>query len=194
MKTSTLYALMGPRGAGATTMIKMATEMGINYIPVYTTEWLHARSRRGILLKRMEQEEFNQQRFFAQTGWRGFQYGWYKQDILEAMAAYRCNLILINEAVIPTFRNFLRRNLVVVNIMADYTTLIERMGADKVSPERIQEELKYIEENKVLDGWKQADFVIKNMGTKEAAFQQLLAIMGLTKPLAGEELKEQLSI
>ena len=32
------------------------------------------------------------------------------------------------------------------------------------------------------------------MGTKEAAFQQLLAIMGLTKPLAGEELKEQLSI
>ncbi len=194
MKTSTLYALMGPRGAGATTMIKMATEMGINYIPVYTTEWLHARSRRGILLKRMEQEEFNQQRFFAQTGWRGFQYGWYKQDILEAMAAYRCNLILINEAVIPTFRNFLRRNLVVVNIMADYTTLIERMGADKVPPERIQEELKYIEENKVLDGWKQADFVIKNMGTKEAAFQQLLAIMGLTKPLAGEELKEQLSI
>ena len=194
MKTSTLYALMGPRGAGATTMIKMATEMGINYIPVYTTEWLHARSRRGILLKRMEQDEFNQQRFFAQTGWRGFQYGWYKQDILEAMAAYRCNLILINEAVIPTFRNFLRRNLVVVNIMADYTTLIERMGADKVPPERIQEELKYIEENKVLDGWKQADFVIKNMGTKEAAFQQLLAIMGLTKPLAGEELKEQLSI
>ena len=194
MKTSTLYALMGPRGAGATTVIKMATEMGINYIPVYTTEWLHARSRRGILLKRMEQEEFNQQRFFAQTGWRGFQYGWYKQDILEAMAAYRCNLILINEAVIPTFRNFLRRNLVVVNIMADYTTLIERMGADKVPPERIQEELKYIEENKVLDGWKQADFVIKNMGTKEAAFQQLLAIMGLTKPLAGEELKEQLSI
>ena len=194
MKTSTLYALMGPRGAGATTMIKMATEMGINSIPVYTTEWLHARSRRGILLKRMEQEEFNQQRFFAQTGWRGFQYGWYKQDILEAMAAYRCNLILINEAVIPTFRNFLRRNLVVVNIMADYTTLIERMGADKVPPERIQEELKYIEENKVLDGWKQADFVIKNMGTKEAAFQQLLAIMGLTKPLAGEELKEQLSI
>jgi guanylate kinase len=175
-------------------MIKMATEMGINYIPVYTTEWLHARSRRGILLKRMEQEEFNQQRFFAQTGWRGFQYGWYKQDILDAMAAYRCNLILINEAVIPTFRNFLRRNLVVVNIMADYTTLIERMGADKVPPERIQEELKYIEENKVLDGWKQADFVIKNMGTKEAAFQQLLAIMGLTKPLAGEELKEQLSI
>ena len=194
MKTSTLYALMGPRGAGATTMIKMATEIGINYIPVYTTEWLHARSRRGILLKRMEQEEFNQQRFFAQTGWRGFQYGWYKQDILEAMAAYRCNLILINEAVIPTFRNFLRRNLVVVNIMADYTTLIERMGADKVPPERIQEELKYIEENKVLDGWKQADFVIKNMGTKEAAFQQLLSIMGLTKPLAGEELKEQLSI
>ena len=194
MKTSTLYALMGPRGAGATTMIKMATEIGINYIPVYTTEWLHARSRRGILLKRMEQEEFNQQRFFAQTGWRGFQYGWYKQDILEAMAAYRCNLILINEAVIPTFRNFLRRNLVVVNIMADYTTLIERMGADKVPPERIQEELKYIEENKVLDGWKQADFVIKNMGTKEAAFQQLLAIMGLTKPLAGEELIEQLSI
>ena len=194
MKTSTLYALMGPRGAGATTMIKMATEMGINYIPVYTTEWLHARSRRGILLKRMEQEEFNQQRFFAQTGWRGFQYGWYKQDILDAMAAYRCNLILINEAVIPTFRNFLRRNLVVVNIMADYTTLIERMGADKVPPERIQEELKYIEENKVLDGWKQADFVIKNMGTKEAAFQQLLSIMGLTKPLAGEELIEQLSI
>ena len=194
MKTSILYALMGPRGAGATTMIKMATEMGINYIPVYTTEWLHARSRRGILLKRMEQEAFNQQRFFAHTGWRGFQYGWYKQDILEAMAAYRCNLILINEAVIPTFRNFLRRNLVVVNITADYTTLIERMGADKVPPERIQEELKYIEENKVLDGWKQADFVIKNMGTKEAAFQQLLAIMGLTKPLAGEELKEQLSI
>ena len=194
MKTSILYALMGPRGAGATTMIKMATEMGINYIPVYTTEWLHARSRRGVLLKRMEQEEFNQQRFFAQTGWRGFQYGWYKQDILEAMAAYRCNLILINEAVISTFRNFLRRNLVVVNITADYTTLIERMGADKVPPERIQEELKYIEENKVLDGWKQADFVIKNMGTKEAAFQQLLAIMGLTKPLAGEELKEQLSI
>jgi guanylate kinase len=78
--------------------------------------------------------------------------------------------------------------------MADYTTLSDRIGADKVHPERIQEELKYIEENKVLDDWKQADYVSTNMGTKEAAFQQLLAIMGLTKPLAGEELKEQLSI
>ena len=194
MKTSTLYALMGARGAGATTLVKMATDMGLNYVPVYTTEWLHGRSRRGSLLKRMEQEEFNSQRFFAQTGWRGYQYGWYKQDILDAMASCRCSLILINEAVIPTFRNLLRRNLVVINIMADYTALIERMTADKVPPERIQEELRYIEENKVLDGWKQADYVIKNMGSKETAFQQLLSIMGLTRALTGEEMQEQLSI
>ena len=52
----------------------------------------------------------------------------------------------------------------------------------------------HYEENKVLDGWKQADFVIKNMGTKETAFQQLLAIMGLTRALSAEELKEQLSM
>ena len=194
MKTSTLYALMGPRGAGATTLVKMAMDMGINYVPVYTTEWLHGRSRRGALLKRMEPETFNDERFFAQTGWRGYQYGWYKEDILEAMATYRCNLILLNEAVIPTFRQLLRRNLVVIHLMADYTTLIERMGADKIPPEQIQEELKYIEENKVLDGWKQADFVIKNMGTKETAFQQLLTIMGLTRALSAEELKEQLSM
>lgn len=194
MKTSTLYALMGPRGAGKSTLIKMAMDLGINYIPAYTTEWLHGRSRRGRLLNRLEPEEFSRQRFYAQTGWRGYQYGWYKQDILEAMAACRCNLIVINEPVIPTFRNLLRRNLVVVSLMADYTTLIERMTADKVPPERIQEELRYIEENKILDGWKQADFVIKNMGTKEAALQQLLAIMGLTRALPEDELKEQLSM
>jgi guanylate kinase len=78
--------------------------------------------------------------------------------------------------------------------MADYTALIERMTADKVPPERIQEELRYIEENKVLDGWKQADYVIKNMGSKETAFQQLLSIMGLTRALTGEEMQEQFSI
>ncbi len=194
MKTSTLYALMGPRGAGASTLIKMAMDMGINYVPVYTTEWLHARSRRGKLLRRMEPEVFAKERFFTQTGWRGYQYGWYKKDIIDAMAESRVSLMLINEAAIQPFRNFLRRNLVVVNVMVDYTTLIERMTADKVAPEQIQEELKYIEENKVLDGWKQADYVIKNMGTKETALQQLLAIMGLTKALSEEEMKEQLAI
>ena len=65
MKTSTLYALMGPRGAGATTLVKMAMDMGINYVPVYTTERLHGRSRRGNLLKRMEPEVFASERFFA---------------------------------------------------------------------------------------------------------------------------------
>jgi len=194
MKTSTLYALMGPRGAGATTLVKMAMDMGINYVPVYTTERLHGRSRRGTLLKRMEPEVFASERFFAQTGWRGYQYGWYKEDILGAMADRRCSLILINEDVIPTFRNFLRRNLVVIYLMADYTTLIERMGMEKIPLEQIQEELRYIEENKLLDGWKQADYVIKNTGSKETAFQQLLAIMGLTRALPAEELREQLSM
>ena len=49
-------------------IVKMAMDMGINYVPVYTTEWLHGRSRRGALLKRMEPETFNDERFFAQTG------------------------------------------------------------------------------------------------------------------------------
>ncbi len=192
MKTSTLYALMGPRGAGVSTLVKMAMDMGVNYIPVYTTEWLHARSRRGKLLKRMEPENFAKERFFTQTGWRGYQYGWHKQDILDAMAAHRCNLLMINEAAIPPFRALLRRNLVVIHLMVDYTTLVERMTMDKVPTQRIQEELRYVEENKILDGWKQADFVIKNMGDKETAFQQLLAIMGLTRPAAEEVLKDQL--
>ena len=192
MKTSTLYALMGPLAAGKSTLVRMAMDMGINYIPAYTTEWLHGRSRRGKLLNRMEPEAFNQERFYAQTGWRGYQYGWYEKDILEAMADHRCNLMIINEAVMPRFKTLLRRNLVVIHLMVDYTTLLERMAADKVPPEQIQEELRYIEENKILDGWKQADYVIKNMGTKETAFQQLLAIMGLTRPLAEEELKDQI--
>ncbi|WP_185753599.1 hypothetical protein [Selenomonas sp. AB3002] len=192
MKTSILYALMGPRGAGKSTLVKMAMDMGINYIPAYTTEWLHGRSRRGRLLNRMEPEEFSRERFFAQTGWRGYQYGWHKQDILDAMAEYRCNLILLNEDAVPSFRALLRRNLVVIHLMADYTALIERMTAEKVSPEQIQEELRYIEENKILDGWKQADYIIKNMGSKETAFQQLLAIMGLTQPLPQEKFIEQL--
>lgn len=192
MKTSTLYALMGPLAAGKSTLVRMAMDMGINYIPAYTTEWLHGRSRRGKLLNRMEPEAFNQERFYAQTGWRGYQYGWYEKDILEAMANHRCNLMIINEAVMPRFKTLLRRNLVVIHLMVDYTTLLERMAADKVAPEQIQEELRYIEENKILDGWKQADYVIKNMGTKESAFQQLLAIMGLTRPLAEEDLKARI--
>ena len=183
---------MGPLAAGKSTLVRMAMDMGINYIPAYTTEWLHGRSRRGKLLNRMEPEAFNQERFYAQTGWRGYQYGWYEKDILEAMADHRCNLMIINEAVMPRFKTLLRRNLVVIHLMVDYTTLLERMAADKVPPEQIQEELRYIEENKILDGWKQADYVIKNMGTKETAFQQLLAIMGLTRPLAEEELKDQI--
>lgn len=192
MKTSTLYALMGPLAAGKSTLVRMAMDMGINYIPAYTTEWLHGRSRRGKLVNRMEPESFNQERFYAQTGWRGYQYGWYEKDILEAMANHRCNLMIINEAVMPRFKTLLRRNLVVIHLMVDYTTLLERMAADKVAPEQIQEELRYIEENKILDGWKQADYVIKNMGTKENAFQQLLAIMGLTRPLAEEDLKARI--
>ena len=192
MKTSTLYALMGPLAAGKSTLVRMAMDMGINYIPAYTTEWLHGRSRRGKLVNRMEPESFNQERFYAQTGWRGYQYGWYEKDILEAMANHRCNLMIINEAVMPRFKTLLRRNLVVIHLMVDYTTLLERMAADKVAPEQIQEELRYIEENKILDGWKQADYVIKNMGTKESAFQQLLAIMGLTRPLAEEDLKARI--
>lgn len=183
---------MGPRGAGKSTLIKMAMDLGVNYVPAYTTEWLHGHSRRGRLLRRMEPEAFNAERFYVQTGCRGYQYGWYKRDVLEAMDQHPTNIMLITEAAITPFRNLLRRNLVTIFLMSDYTTLVSRMAAEKLEPEKIQEEMKYAEDYRILDGWRYTDYVIKNMGSKEVAFQQLLAIMGLTQPLPENELKAQL--
>ena len=183
---------MGPRAAGKSTLIKMAMDMGVNYITAYTTEKLHGHSRRGRLLRKMEPEVFNGERFYVQTGSRGYQYGWYKQDVLDAMEKHPTNIMLITEAAITPFRNLLRRNLVTIYIMSDYTTLVSRMSAEKATPEKIQEEMKYAEDYRILDGWKYTDYVIKNMGSKEVAFQQLLAIMGLTQPLPEKELREQL--
>ena len=67
-------------------------------------------------------------------------------------------------------------------IMVDYISLVDRMIKMHHSNTDMKYHLEYAETNGEFDNWKSCNHVIKNVGSVDKAFNQLLAIMGLSVP------------
>jgi len=186
-----LFALLGPYGSGKASLIKELKQMGIHYVPLYTTraEWKDADPNHD-LMQLVTKDEYTKHAFLANFTYQGDYYGIEKNDLMAAIHDYPLSVTMLDENGAKQLRRLLRVNLVTVFLMSEYVNLIEHLLAMHYNNAEIKDLLQYDETNHLFDGWKGADFVIKNTHDIHTALIQLMSIMGLTKPLEAAELKK----
>jgi len=96
------------------------------------------------------------------------------------------------ERAFDIYSRLLKENFETIFLMVDYVTLVERMIRLGHKNNEIKYHLEYAENNGEFDNWKDATHVVKirNVANPGAAFDQILAIMGLMRLLPPEKLKE----
>lgn len=180
-----IFALVGPYASGKASIIKRLMEAGIHYIPHYTTA-AYQNHKAGLFVQ-LPPDDFIRESFIIRSTYLDQQYALKREEILTALQQHHLSTLILPMHCITPMQKLLKSNLVTVFLMCDYVHLIDRMLRLRHSNDEIKRRLQYAESNKEFDGWKQCNYVIKNSGDIELALQQLLALMGLVRPLPRDE-------
>ena len=177
-----IFALVGPYASGKSTLINKLIDIGITYIPTYTTKNPTAADEGSRTLKFLSQNAFLQQEWLVKVSCKGDYYGILKKDLLLAIRDHKISVCFMDINGVKQVKKLLNNNLETVFIMVDYISLVDRMIKMHHSNTDIKYHLEYAETNGEFDNWKSCNHVIKNVGSVDKAFNQLLAIMGLSVP------------
>lgn len=176
-----IIALIGPHASGKTMLIKKLTQMGINFIPSYTTRALTENDRLDRTTVHLDKDEFFKQNFISKYTYKGEYYGVLKQDVLDSLQNYPVSIVILSVAGVKQLGKLLKNAFETVYVMSDYVTMVERMLKMGETNEDIKHHLEYAENNNEFDAWKISTHVIKNVTVPEQALGQMLTIMGLTQ-------------
>ena len=188
-----IYALMGAQGSGKATMASHLLDMGIHFIPVYTTHDFSTEKHtryyipRDHFFKTVSREEFNKLDFVIEFSHKGESYGYRKDDILNALRDHTISVMILEIEALKPMSKLIKKKLETIYLMVDYVTLVDRLLRLGCNNEEIKIHLQYAENNKEFDLWKICNHIIRNTCEKETALIQLLSIMGLTTLIPQEE-------
>lgn len=188
-----IYALMGAQAAGKATLATELKNMGLHFIPVYTTQEFstHKPSRHNVnrneLYITVSREDFNQLDLVVEFTHKGESYGYKKDDILNSLRDHTINVMILEVTGLKPLSKLIKKKLATVFLMVDYVTLVDRLLRKGYNNDEIKYHLQYAENNKEFDLWKICTHIIRNTCDKETALIQLLAIMGLTMPVPQEQ-------
>ena len=188
-----IYALMGAQGSGKATMAAQLLDMGIHFIPVYTTQDFSTQKRTRYHVSRepffhtVTREEFNQLDLVIEFSHKGEAYGYRKDDILNALRDHTISVMILEIEALKPMSKLIKKKLETIYLMVDYVTLVDRLLRLGCNNEEIKIHLQYAENNKEFDLWKICNHIIRNTCEKETALIQLLSIMGLTTLIPQEE-------
>lgn len=190
--TNKIYALIGPHASGKTVLIDKLMQLGIHYIPLYTTRQPGKIDSDERFYRFVSKADFFKQEFVVRVTYKGDYYGILKKDVLSALQEHKISLLMLEANGIKQLTRLLKENFETIFLMVDYLTLVERMIRLGHKNNEIKYHLEYAENNNEFDNWKNATHVVKIKSAKDpgTAFAQVLAIMGLMQLLPPEKLKE----
>ena len=190
--TNKIYGLVGPHASGKTVLVGKLMQLGIHYIPLYTTRMPGKIESDGRFYRFVSKADFFKQDFVVRVTYKGDYYGILKKDVLSALQEHKISLLLLEANGVKQLARLLKENFETIFLMVDYVTLVERMIRLGHKNNEIKYHLEYAENNSEFDNWKDATHVvkIKNATDPGTAFDQILAIMGLMQILPTEKLKE----
>lgn len=186
-----IFILMGPYASGKNTMVSQLRSMGVHFIPIYTTKIYNPKEHKENTYKTISREEFVKQKdFMVKVSYKGNYYGIRKQDILEASENFRVSISILDFNGTKQLTKFIKQNVETIYLMTDYVVLVDRMLRMGLRNDEIKYHLEYAETNKEFDNWKNTNYVVKNTGRLNVAFEQILSIMGLMTLPPQETLNE----
>lgn len=190
--TNKIYALVGPHASGKTVLIDKLMQLGIHYIPIYTTREPKKIDSDPRFYRFVSKEDFFKRERVVHVAYKGDYYGILKKDVLCALQEHKISLLMLEAKGIKQLTHLLKENLETIFLMVDYVTLIERMIRLGHKNDEIRYHLEYAKNNNEFDNWKHTTYVVKIKSADDPgiAFNQVLAILGLMHLLSPEKLKK----
>ena len=186
-----LFALVGPHTSGKTAIVRELIKAGIHYIPLYTTRSPEAYANNPVgaatMYRFVDKNDFVKQDFLVKITYKGEYYGMIKQEILSALQAHPCSIVLSDAQGIKQLSKLLKDSFESIYVMVDYVTLVERMLQMKHTNDEIKYHIEYAESNGEFDTWKVSTHVVKNIVSFETTVSQILAILGMTVPISRQQ-------
>ncbi len=173
-----IYALVGPHGCGKSDIIEKLMELGINYIPTYTTRKPEKDDKGHNLYKFITKSTFFSSEWVIKVTYKGEYYGIKKDDILNSLNKHGVSVMLIDSNGIKQVSKLLRGRLESIYIMIDYVSLVDNLLHMGYKNDAIKYHLEYAENNGEFNTWKSATHVVKYTANSEQVMEQILAIMG----------------
>lgn len=177
-----IYALVGPHGCGKSDMLEKLVELGIHYIPTYTTREPTKDDEGHNLYKFINKTTFFSSEWILKVTYKGEYYGVKKEDMLRGLNEHGASVMLIDTNGIKQVSKLLRGSLESIYIMIDYVSLVDNLLHMGYKNDAIKYHLEYAENNGEFNAWKTATHVVKYTQNREQMMDQLLSIMGLMSP------------
>ena len=178
--TNKIYALVGPYASGKNTLIEKLVDLGINYIPVYSTGDPRNVKRTSNLVRYVSKTQFSQEDWMVRVTYKGDYYGIKKTDLLDSLNNNKISITMLDQKGVKQVQKLMNGSVKTIYLMVDYVSLVDRMLARGLNNTDMKYHLEYAESNGEFNYWKSANYIIKNTSTVESAYNQLMAILGLS--------------
>lgn len=184
-----IFALVGPYASGKTTLISKLMDLGVHYIPVYSTSG-YAPKKDKRLVNFVSKSAFAQGNWMVKVAYKGDYYAIKKQDMLDSIKSNRVSVTILDQNGVKQLAKLMTAHLKTVYLMTDYVSLVDRMLRLGLNNTDMKYHLEYAESNNEFNFWKSADYIIKNTTDIDTAFNQLMAIMGLSVNATAETIQK----
>ena len=178
--TNKIYALVGPYASGKNTLIEKLVDLGINYIPVYSTGDPRNVKRTSNFVRYVSKTQFSQEDWMVRVTYKGDYYGIKKTDLLDSLNNNKISITMLDQNGVKQVQKLMNGSVKTIYLMVDYVSLVDRMLARGLNNTDMKYHLEYAESNGEFNYWKSANYIIKNTSTVESAYNQLMAILGLS--------------
>ena len=95
--TNKIYALVGPYASGKNTLIEKLVDLGINYIPVYSTGDPRNVKRTSNLVRYVSKTQFSQEDWMVRVTYKGDYYGIKKTDLLDSLNNNKISITMLDQ-------------------------------------------------------------------------------------------------
>ena len=178
--TNKIYALVGPYASGKNTLIEKLVDLGINYIPVYSTGDPRNVKRTSNLVRYVSKTQFSQEDWMVRVTYKGDYYGIKNTDLHDSLNNNKISITMLDQNGVKQVQKLMNGSVKTIYLMVDYVSLVDRMLARGLNNTDMKYHLEYAESNGEFNYWKSANYIIKNTSTVESAYNQLMAILGLS--------------
>ena len=157
-----IFALVGPYASGKTTLISKLMDLGVHYIPVYSTSDAMRLKKDKRLVNFVSKSAFAQGDWMVKVAYKGDYYGIKKQDMLDSIKSNRISVTILDQNGVKQLAKLMTAHLKTVYLMTDYVSLVDRMLRLGLNNTDMKYHLEYAESNNEFNFWKSADYIIKN--------------------------------
>ena len=171
-----IYLLLGPSGAGKTTLSRYLKELGIPELISHTTRLMRPGEVQGETYYFVKHEDFAQIEMVEQTEYNFNLYGTSRAEVERVLSSNGSALAIMDKHGIEQMRALYGKQVKVIYVYVPVKLAVERMRARGDSEDDIADRIRHAFRSGEFDNLEIADYCIVNKEL-DASLRQLIAIV-----------------